>query len=101
MRVLQITPDGEAELVQRYETWVRYASRRLSARVDLAGLAETLDEIEEGPARWAFDGIGAMTPRLSPRARSGGTAPTAIAGGRLVDAVLEALGSEGRSQIPT
>lgn len=52
------------ELVYRYESWVRYTSRRPLARVDLAGLADRLCAEEPHGARWRFDGVGALEPRL-------------------------------------
>jgi hypothetical protein len=48
----------------RYETWVRYLSRRAPGRVDLAPLAEALSAFEPGDARWVFDGVGAIAPSL-------------------------------------
>lgn len=48
----------------RYETWVQYRSRRPRARVDLGPLAEELTSLEPGDARWSFDGVGSIIPRL-------------------------------------
>ncbi len=52
------------ELVFRYESWVKYVSRRPLARVDLAPLAERLQSEERGGARWSFDGVAALVPSL-------------------------------------
>lgn len=46
----------------RYETWVRYVSRPLALRIDLAPLAERLSS-EDGAA-WSFDGNDDLTPAL-------------------------------------
>ena len=51
------------EVVYRYETWVKYVSRPIRARRDLAGLAAQLCE-RERDARWAFDEVSKITPRL-------------------------------------
>jgi len=48
----------------RYESWVQLVSRRPLPRVDLALLAEALSEDERGRARWEFDGVSAITPRM-------------------------------------
>jgi len=48
----------------RYETWVRLASGRPRPRVDLSGLAGTLQAAEPDGGPWQFDGAGAITPRL-------------------------------------
>lgn len=56
---------GDAcEYHDRYETWVKYVSRRVPARVDLASLAEALTAAEPGGARWSYDGVGALGPAL-------------------------------------
>jgi hypothetical protein len=47
----------------RYETWVRYVSRRTMPRVDLTPLAATLTE-RETRGRWTFDDIENITPSL-------------------------------------
>jgi hypothetical protein len=52
------------ELQYRYETWVRYMSRRPPGRIDLAPLARELTEREPGSIRWAFDGVDAIAPSL-------------------------------------
>lgn len=48
----------------RYESWVRYVSRRLPRRRDLAPLAERLSAVERAGARWAADPPGALVPVL-------------------------------------
>jgi hypothetical protein len=52
------------ELVYRYESWVKYTSRRPLPRVDLAPLAAQLQEEEQNGARWSFDGVAALVPSL-------------------------------------
>lgn len=48
----------------RYETWVRLASRRVPLRRAMAPLAERLSDRERGGARWRADGPGALEPSL-------------------------------------
>ncbi len=62
-RVLYVRGD-HYELQYRYETWVRYESRRPPGRIDLTHLAEKLSALEPGDARWVFDGVGAIAPAL-------------------------------------
>jgi hypothetical protein len=52
------------ELVFRYESWVKYTSRRPMPRVDLAPLAARLQDEERNGARWSFDGVAALVPSL-------------------------------------
>ncbi len=52
------------ELVFRYESWVKYVSRRPLPRVDLGPLAEELQGEERHGARWSFDGVAALVPSL-------------------------------------
>jgi hypothetical protein len=61
---LLVLQGARYELVYRYESWVRYMSRRPLPRVDLGPLAEALSaEEREGPP-WRFDGVGALEPSL-------------------------------------
>jgi hypothetical protein len=53
------------ELQYRYESWVRYISRPLLTRSDLAPLAEQLSALESGNGRWVFDGVDEITPKLA------------------------------------
>jgi hypothetical protein len=53
------------EFQYRYESWVEYISRRPLPRIDLTPLAEQLSEIESGNARWMFDGVDEITPKLA------------------------------------
>lgn len=94
MRVLSVTPDGTLVLAHRYETWVEYASRPLAPRIDLAPLARLLDEREERPGHWVFDGVEAITPRLSlhgPGGGPAGPAPSSISAERLVAELVDAV----------
>lgn len=51
----------------RYETWVRFVSRRWPLRRDLSPLADRLTSIEVGSVHWHADSPGAMEPVLAPR----------------------------------
>ena len=53
-----------AELQYRYESWVQLASRKPAPRVDLSELASELTRDETTGARWVFDGVEQITPRL-------------------------------------
>jgi hypothetical protein len=49
---------------ERYETWVKFVSRRLRPRADLGPLAARLSEQETSGALWVADGPGALEPTL-------------------------------------
>ncbi len=49
----------------RYESWVQYMSARPAPRVDLTPFAEELSAEEPGSAAWAFDGVSAITPKMT------------------------------------
>ncbi len=51
--------------VYRYESWVQFMSRPPLPRVDLAPLAEALSADEAGAARWIFEGVSELTPRMT------------------------------------
>ena len=51
--------------IYRYESWVQYMSRRPPPRVDLAPLAEALNADESRAARWTFEGVSELTPRMT------------------------------------
>jgi hypothetical protein len=55
---------GRYELQYRYETWVRYMTRRPPGRIDLGPLADDLTAEEPGAAQWIFDGVGGIAPAL-------------------------------------
>ncbi len=78
------------EVQYRYETWVRYESRRPLARIDLAPLAEELSEAEPGDARWTFDGVAAIAPALH-LVDPGPNAASAISPDRFRARVIDAL----------
>jgi hypothetical protein len=66
-RVLVLDEAGECfQLYLRYESWVRYRSRVVPLRPDLAPLAETLSAAEPGDVRWRADGVGTVVTRLHP-----------------------------------
>lgn len=92
MRVLTAVADGRLWVAHRYETWVDYVSRPLSPRVDLGPLAARLQDEEERPGRWLFEGVEAITPRLMPVGPAGGPAPSSIGAERLVEALTAFLG---------
>jgi hypothetical protein len=76
------------ELQYRYETWVRYMSRRPPGRVDLSTLADELNRLEPGGARWAFEGVDEIAPTL----HLGAADPTSgIPPDQFRDRVIQAL----------
>ncbi len=59
--------DGDrCRLYLRYESWVRYVSRHVPRRPDLAPLAEELSSAEPSGIRWTADGVGAIVPQMRP-----------------------------------
>ncbi len=61
------------ELAYRYESWVQLRSRPVRARVDLAPLAERLNEAEaaaDGDAAWVATASSGLTPTLAPAAQA-------------------------------
>jgi len=56
--------DRRYEFTYRYESWVQYRSRRPHPRVDLRPLAAELTTAEAGHARWVFEGVETLSPRL-------------------------------------
>lgn len=56
---------GESlEMQYRYESWIQLASRRPAKRIDLAGLAEKLTDLETAGGQWIFEGVNEVAPRL-------------------------------------
>ena len=55
---------GASEYHDRYETWVKYVSRLVPARVDLVPVAASLTADEPDGVQWAYDGVGALGPAL-------------------------------------
>ncbi len=53
------------KVVQRYETWVQYRSRRPQPRVDLRPLADELTAAEPASARWVADAPDDLSPQLT------------------------------------
>jgi hypothetical protein len=72
------------QLTYRYESWVRYRTRAVRPRVDLAPLAEQLNAEEAaagGTATWVAERVSALTPVLSladPDADESRLAPEAV-----------------------
>lgn len=85
MRIMMVTPDGVAVVRHRYETWVRYASRPLAPRVDLAPLLPRLQALETRPGAWRFDGVAPIRPRLYLADPHGRPLPTGIAPERIAE----------------
>jgi len=67
----------------RYETWVRYVSRRLPLRRDLEPLALALSGEEQRGPRWEADSPGTLVPVLRPQ----GDTESSIPIDRLVELV--------------
>ena len=55
---------GRHRVTCRYEGWVQLATRRVPPRVDLRPLADRLDAVEPGGARWQASPPGELTPEL-------------------------------------
>lgn len=73
----------------RYESVVQFVSRPILGRPDLGPLARRLNELEPGDGRWAFESIGALTPRLHrPDAEPSGLSPETF-----IDEVVRFLAS--------
>lgn len=85
MRVLSATAGGRHVLEHRYETWVRYVSRPLPPRRDLAAILPALQAMEPAPVRWRFEGVRAPQGRLFPADANGAPAASGIPAERLVD----------------
>jgi hypothetical protein len=83
---LLLIKGGDVEFQYRYESWVRMASRRPALRIDLTSLAEELNR-EEGDARWIFEGVDRIVPRLYRK----GTRQGGIAAGRVIEFLERAL----------
>jgi hypothetical protein len=94
-RILTALPDGTLTVAYRYETWVDYASRPLPPRVALTPLAARLQELEERPGRWLFEGVEAITPRLFLAGARGRPAPSSIGAERLVAELAAVLAPAG------
>jgi len=58
--------EGRCDFYLRYEGWVRYMSRKVPLRPDLAPLAEELSAAEPARIRWAADGVGSIVTRMRP-----------------------------------
>jgi hypothetical protein len=94
-RVLTAAPDGTLVVGHRYETWVRYVSRPLPPRVDLSPLAQRLQELEERPGTWVFEGVRSIRPRLFLAGPGGAPAPSSIGPERLVAELAGFLEARG------
>lgn len=65
MRVIHASGDGRLWLEHRYETWVRFVSRALPARIDLTPCLPALQRAETMPGTWRFEGVGTTHGRLA------------------------------------
>ena len=88
MRVLTAAPDGVLRLEHRYETWVRYVSRSLPARVDLSVLLPRLASLETRPGSWRFEGVAHPRARLVFGDASGVPAPSGLSCRQLADEIV-------------
>ena len=93
-RVLTIVADELVAVRDRYESWVRFASRRVPPRVDLTALAERLtasDPLAGG--RWRYEGVAAITPRLLRSGPGGGAMPTGLDPAMILDELIATYAS--------
>lgn len=81
-RVL-IVSEGRYELRYRYETWVRYQSKRPLPRLEWAQLAEGFSLLDE--VRWVADPVDTIMPRLTH------IGPSCLEPGTVVSLVTEHL----------
>jgi hypothetical protein len=81
---------GSLEFQYRYESWVKFASRRPLQRIDMAGLAERLSVIETGGGEWIFEGVNEVAPRL----RIDGSCRSSVKPEKFVALVAEHLRSQ-------
>jgi hypothetical protein len=75
---LLVISGSRVSLELRYESWVRYVSRRVPLRPDLAPLAAELSSLEPGGVRWTAEGVGAIVCRLEPEGGSTDLAPSEV-----------------------
>ena len=69
-RTVEVWPGGHFCYRDRYETWVRYHTRRPLLRVDMRTLAAELSGAEPHGVMWEADSPEAITPRLRPLAQT-------------------------------
>jgi hypothetical protein len=97
MRILWAPGDGSLTLTYRYETWVRYTSRPLRPRVDLAPVLPLLNANDPIAGEWRFDGVAAVLPRLWRAGPGGRPAATGLDPDRLLALLEPALAGAGRT----
>lgn len=90
MRIVTATPNGVLRLEHRYETWVRFVSRPLPARVDLRRVLPGLARHETRPGTWRFDGVDHPQGRLVFADANGAPTPSGLSCERFVEEVLRA-----------
>ena len=78
---------GRLEFQYRYESWVRLVSKRPLLRVDLAGMARRLNEIETAHGTWRQEGFAEVVPRVYLE----GTDTSSLSAARFVDEVSRYL----------
>ncbi len=82
--------DGDrCECYLRYEGWVRFVSRPVAPRPDLAPLAAELSAVEPAGVTWTADGVGSIVTHLRP----GGEGRTDLAPATVTEAVTSYLRS--------
>ena len=77
-RVLTVT--GDTIVFQdRYESWVKFVSRRVPERIDLGRLADRFNQRDPIPGgSWRYEGVSAITPRLLKSGPGGLGVPTGL-----------------------
>jgi hypothetical protein len=75
---LLVISGSRVRLELRYESWVRYVSRRVPLRPDLAPLAAELSSLEPEGVRWQAEGVGAIVCRLEPEGGSTDLSPSEV-----------------------
>ncbi len=103
-RILWLVGGAVEGVSLRYETWVRFASRRPRPRVDLAPLVPALDRLEVDytpggavAARWRAADVRDITPELRPVGPDGGQRISRIPPGRFLDALTGRLTAGDRA----
>jgi hypothetical protein len=62
--VLSLYDENRYEFEYKYTTWIDLESRPALPRLPLSGLAARLNDLEQGPRRWTFDGVTDTGPLL-------------------------------------
>lgn len=89
MRVIHAPAGGRLWLEHRYETWVRFASRPLTPRVDLSPAAALLSTREAGGGTWRFEGVAHPVARLACVDSSGAPTTSRLTPDDVAEAILQ------------